>query len=201
MEKELEKFKSLRMFNPLSKRMKFSTKNMLVLTVYDGESGREAHRASPTRCVFYVDTDREKLGFIDWFLTSLQMNEFDDSMPFTGYVAHQPTKTTRVDAFGHAEYSNKNMLYFEAHDSTHEEDERVFSIGTDADKLALFELIVTGELDTILGMYGNAGLHFRTVKARIHMDADKAAESLEAKLPTEIAEQIVHEATDESTVD
>ena len=60
---------------------------------------------------------------------------------------------------------------------------------------------MTGELDTILGMYGNAGLHFRTVKARIHMDAEKAAESLEAKLPTEIAEQIVHEATDDSTVD
>ena len=47
-------------------------------------------------------------------------------------------------------------------------------------------------------MQGSAGLHFRTVKARFQMVADKAAQSLGTKLPTEIAEQIVYEATDES---
>ena len=188
------------MFNPLPKRMKYSTKNALVLTVASGESGREAHRASP-RFVFYVDTVGEKLAFIDWFLTSLQMDEFDGSMPFTGHVAHQPAKTTSVNAFGLAEYSHKSMLYFEAHYCQYEEDERVFPVGTDANKLALFELIMTGELDTIFGIQGSAGLHFRIVKARFPMDADKAAESLGAKLPTEIAEQIVEEAIDKSPVD
>jgi hypothetical protein len=172
--------------------MKFSTKNVLVLTVVSGES---------PKFVFYVDTDSEKLAFIDWFLTSLQMDEFDGIMPFDGHVAHQPAKTTGINAFGHAQYSHKSMLYFEAIYGKDEEDERVFPIGTDADKLALFELIVTGELDTIFGMQGSAGFHFRMVKARFPMDVDKAAESLGAKLPTEIAEQIVQEATDESLVD
>ena len=188
------------MFNPLPKRMKFSTKNVLVLTVVSGESSREAHRASPS-FVFYVDTDGEKLAFIDWFLTSLERDEFDGSMPFTGHVAHRPAKTTSVNVSGHAEYSHTSMLYFEANYCKYKKDERVFPIGTDGDKLALFELVVTGELDTIFGMQGYFGFRFRMVKARFPMDADKAAESLGAKLPTEIAEQIVEEATSDTTFD
>ena len=39
---------------------------------------------------------------------------------------------------------------------------------------SLFELIVAGELDTIFGMQGSTGLHFRKVKARCPMDSDKA---------------------------
>ena len=48
---------------------------------------------------------------------------------------------------------------------------------------------------------GSAGLHFRMVKARFPMDADKAAESLGTQLPTEIAEQIVHSSSKRRTED
>ena len=69
--------------------------------------------------------------------------------------------------------------------------ERVFSLGSDANKLALFEQIVSGELDEILG------LHFKKVKARVAMDTEKITEALETNLPMEIAERIVASAVSE----
>ena len=103
------------MFNPLPKRMKFSTKNVLVLTIVGGELGREAHRACP-RFVFFVDTDDEKLAFIEWFLTKLQVTDlFEDSMPFSGYIANTP--------------EGASMLYFESDYCEYEDDERILGRG------------------------------------------------------------------------
>ena len=84
-----------------------------------------------------------------------------------------------------------SALYFECKCEFLEEygaDERVFPLGFDANKLALFELIIAGELDTILG------LHFKKVKARVVMDTEKATKALETNLPVELAEKIVASA-------
>ena len=84
-----------------------------------------------------------------------------------------------------------SALYFECEFvflEEYGEDERVFPLGSDANKLALFELIIAGELDTILG------LHFKKVKARVVMDTEKATKALETNLPVELAEKIVASA-------
>ena len=70
-------------------------------------------------------------------------------------------------------------------------DEHVFPVGFDANKLALFEQMVSGELDEI------HGLHFKKVKARVAMDTEKTTEALETNLPMEIAEKIVASALSE----
>ena len=58
----------------------------------------------------------------------------------------------------------KRVLYFEAHNCDGEELERAFPITTDADKLALSELIITGELNELLGIQHSAGWTLRLVK-------------------------------------
>ena len=68
-------------------------------------------------------------------------------------------------------------------DEEYGEDERVFPLGSDANKLALFEQMVSGELDEI------HGLHFKKVKARVVMDTEKTIEALETNLPMEIADR------------
>ncbi len=43
-------------------------KEALVLTISYGGVGRDEHRACP-RFVFYIDTDAERIAFIDWYRT------------------------------------------------------------------------------------------------------------------------------------
>ena len=125
------------MENPAQKRMKFATKDALVLTFHNGESGAENNRQQP-RLAFYVDDEAEKLAFIEWFVDHAQSDQFRSTTAFDAHVVRHP------DA--------KFVLLFEAHYSHREKDERIFPIGSDADKLALFELIVTGELDKQMGV-------------------------------------------------
>jgi hypothetical protein len=158
--------------------MTFVTKEALVLTVSKGGVGRKEYRERP-RFVFYIDTDSEKLAFIDWFLTKLQVTDlFRNAMIFDGFIANFP--------------DGSSALYFECccPYEDYKEAERVFPLGSDANKLALFDLIVAGELDTIFGVCGSSGLYFKRVKAMVAMDAEKAAETLEAVLPADLANQI-----------
>jgi hypothetical protein len=148
---------------------------------------RHAPRArEPSRFVFYIDTDAEKIAFIDWYLTKLQDTDlFEDAGPFDPYMTNFPDGSI--------------ALYFECncnHD-TYEKDERVFPVGSDGSKLALSELIIAGELNTIFGGWCSCGLHFKKVKARVAMDTEKATEALENNLPMELAEKIVASAVSE----
>ena len=100
--------------------------------------------------------------------------------PFRAFIAQFPDGTS--------------ALYFECEFvllQEYGEDERVFPLGSDANKLALFELIIACELDEILG------LHFRKVKVRVPMDTEEATKALTAKLPVELAETIVASAVSE----
>jgi hypothetical protein len=161
--------------------MKFAMKEALVLTIPDGGYGPDRWRES-SRFVFYIDTDAEKIAFIDWYTTKLQVTDLfqNADTPFRGLMANFP--------------NGSSALYFECEFEfleEHGEDERVFPLGSDANKLALFEQIVSGELDEILG------LHFKKVKARVAMDTEKITEALETNLPMEIAERIVASAVSE----
>ena len=158
--------------------MKFAMKEALVLTISYGGVGREEHRTSP-RFVFYIDTDAEKIAFINWYLTKLQVTDLFQGLdtPFRGLMTNFP--------------DGSSALYFECEFEFLEEygeDERVFPLGSDTNKLALFELILAGELDTILG------LHFKKVKARVVMDTEEVTKALETNLPVELAEKIVASA-------
>ena len=92
-----------------------------------------------------------------------------------------------------------SALYFECNCGCeeYEKAERVFPLGSDANKLALFELIITGELGTIFGNMCSCGPDFKKVKARVAMDTEKTTEALETNLPMEIAEKIVASALSE----
>ena len=158
--------------------MKYAMKEALVLTIPDGGDGPDRWRSS-SRFVFYIDTDAEKIAFIDWYLIKLQVTDLFQGLytPFRGLMANFP--------------DGSSALYFECEFEFLEEYgdlERVFPLGSDANKLALFELIIAGELDTILG------LHFKKVKARVVMDTEKATKALETNLPVELAEKIVASA-------
>ena len=137
------------------------------------------------RFVFYIDTDAEKIAFIKWYLEKLQTTDlFEEATPFDAFVANFPDGTS--------------ALYFESKLQEYDAAERVFPLGTDADKLALFEQILAGELGTIFGDNTMAGLHFKKVKARVAMDTERATEALaEAGLPAELAETIVSSAVHE----
>ena len=164
--------------------MKYAMKEALVLTIPDGGDGPGRWRAS-SRFVFYIDTDAEKIAFIDWYVKNVDTMFKHLDTPFRAFIAQFPDGTS--------------ALYFESTDSESESessdygevDERVFPLGSDANKLALFELIIACELDEILG------LHFRKVKVRVPMDTEEATKALTAKLPVELAETIVASAVSE----
>ena len=50
--------------------MKYAMKEALVLTIPDGGDGPGQWRAS-SRFVFYIDTDAEKIAFIDWYVKNV----------------------------------------------------------------------------------------------------------------------------------
>ena len=130
--------------------MKFAMKEALVLTIPDGGDGPDRWRLS-SRFVFYIDTDAEKIAFIDWYTTKLQVTDLfqNADTPFRGLMANFP--------------NGSSALYFECEFEfleEHGEDERVFPLGSDANKLALFELIDAGELCTIFGGMCSCGLEF-----------------------------------------
>ena len=163
--------------------MKFAMKEALVLTIPDGGDGPDRWRLS-SRFVFYIDTDAEKIAFIDWYITRLDtarwLFEHLDT-PFRAFIGKFP--------------NGSGALYFECEFEfleEHGEDERVFPLGSDANKLALFEQMVSGELDKV------HGLLFNKVKARVAMDTEKTIEALETNLPLEIAEKIVASAISEN---
>ena len=163
--------------------MKYAKKEALVLTIPDG-SGKWVW----SRFVFYIDTEAEKIAFIDWYVKNVDNGTMFEYLatPFRALIAKFPDGTS--------------ALYFESPDpesesesSDHGEvDERVFPLGSDANKLALFELIIACELNEI------HGLDFRKVKVRVPMDTEEATNALTAKLPVELAETIVASAVSEN---
>ena len=158
--------------------MKYAMKEALVLTIPDGGDGPDRWRLS-SRFVFYIDTDAEKIAFIDWYLIKLQVTDLFQGVdtPFRGLMTNFP--------------DGSSALYFECMFEFHEEygeDERVFPVGSDANKIALADQIIAGELDTFFGLYLNK------VKARVAMDTEKATKALETNLPVELAEKIVASA-------
>ena len=162
--------------------MKYAMKEALVLTIPDGGDGPDRWRSS-SRFVFYIDTDAEKIAFIDWYLIKLQVTDLFQGVDtcFRGLMTNFP--------------DGSSALYFECKFEFLEEygeDESVFPLGSDANKLALFEQMVSGELDEI------HGLHFKKVKARVAMDTEKTIEALETNLPMESAEKIVASAISEN---
>ena len=159
--------------------MKYAMKEALVLTIPDGGDGPDRWRSS-SRFVFYIDTDAEKIAFIDWYLIKLQVTDLFQGVdtPFRGLMANFP--------------DGSSALYFECEFEFFEEYgdlEYVFPLGSDANKLALFEQMVSGELYTLL-----QGLDFKKVKARVVMDTEMATKALETTLPVELAEKIVASA-------
>ena len=104
--------------NPTQKRMRFATKDALVLTFDNGQFGVENNHQQP-RFVFYVDDDAEKLEFVEWFIKSVQSEQFSSTAPFDAHVIRT------LDA--------KCVLFFESHDCDGEKDERVFPISSDTD--------------------------------------------------------------------
>ena len=64
-------------------------KEALVLTIPDGGDGPDRWRLS-SRFVFYIDTDAEKIAFIDWYLIKLQVTDLFEHMdtPFHGRMAN-----------------------------------------------------------------------------------------------------------------
>ena len=161
--------------------MKFAMKEALVMTLSDGTFGREAHAASP-RFVFYIDTDAEKIQVVDWYIRKLQTTDlFEGVTPFDGFITDFPNGCKAL-------YFECNCPYVDGY----ADEERLFPIGNDVEKLALFQLIIDGELDTIF-----AGLHLKKVKARVAMDTEKVTEVLKTNLPAEIAGMIVASAVAE----
>ena len=73
-------------------------------------------------------------------------SQFNIILPFDAFMANFP--------------DGSSALYFERNCGCdeYEKAERVFPIGSDANKLALFELIITGELGTIFGNTCSCGL-------------------------------------------
>ena len=177
-------------FSPQPLRtVEYVTKQTLVVLTSDHQVHRRpaAHRACPP-AAFFIDTDAERVVFVDWLVTTLTTdspNEFEDALEFRGLIVEFPTDGSRA-------------LYFESRYTygpcEKEFYERVFRIDTVADKLALFELILAGELHEIFGGYGDGGgLRFKTVKARVAIDTTKAVVTLceATQLPLELAEKIV----------
>ena len=134
--------------------MKFAMKEALVLTIPDGGNGPDRWRLS-SRFMFYVDTDAEKIAFIDWYLTKLEVTELFDS-PFHAFTGKFPDGSDALYF---------QCMYDDLPDSDEDkENERVFPIGSDANKLALADQIIAGELDMFFSPY------LTTVRARVPVE-------------------------------
>ena len=97
--------------------MKYAMKEALVLTIPDGGDGPDRYHLS-SRFVFYIDTDAEKIAFIDWYLTKLQVTDlFEGAGPFDAFMANFP--------------DGSSALYFECNCGCeeYEKAERVFPLG------------------------------------------------------------------------
>lgn len=77
--------------------MKFAMKEALVLTIPDGGYGPDRWRES-SRFVFYIDTDAEKIAFIDWYTTKLQVTDLfqNADTPFRGLMANFPNGSSAL---------------------------------------------------------------------------------------------------------
>ena len=78
--------------------MKYAMKEALVLTTPDGGDGHGQSSAS-SRLVFYIDTDAERIAFIDWYVkkvdTMKSLFEHLDTPPFVHSLLQ--TDQTRLD--------------------------------------------------------------------------------------------------------
>ena len=114
--------------------MEYGTKTAFVLAFCSGDTGPDQYR-------FYIDTDAEKIAFIEWCAANLQLFKSKDA--FHGYLCQFPC--------------GGGGLYFEQNEYEYvkaggeEEDCMpgiIYPIRNDAEKLALFEQICNGELNT-----------------------------------------------------
>ena len=152
---------------------------MLVLTAYGATNNVYA---------FPIETDADKVRFVKWMINNLDDPIFSiETIPFALKSAYyiQPNP-------GDVQF--KAAIYCESMYSQDSHDERVFLVGTDTQKLAFFDMMMQGELDTIFGHHGEQGLFYKFVDARLPMDAEQAAQDLANIVPTELAELIVEHA-------
>ena len=148
---------------PQQKRMRFTTKQALVITL-----SQNTPDPPETPFAFYVDTDDEKIAFIDWFVEHFQSGGFQDFADFEAREGWLPGK--------------RQAIYFEAKFGTEgksdpRKQERLFPIADEGEKLALFAYIAAGELDMILCPCGN-GVHINQVKAAVKLDAEEATAAI-----------------------
>ena len=133
--------------------MKFAMKETLVVTLPRG-----GDTCDDTRYVHYVDTDEEKLAFISWFLENLNRSILDENSYFRGLVARFPDASLAL-------YFQRQQFAFPL-----QEEECVFPLRNDADKLALFDMIVAGVLDGLLDEHYPGGPSFKKVKTKVAVD-------------------------------
>ena len=73
--------------------MKYASKEALVLTVRNYiPFDRVSYRETP-RFVFYIDTDKEKIAFIDWYLERIHLSDelfCGVHLPFDGLICSFP---------------------------------------------------------------------------------------------------------------
>ena len=160
---------------PKQKRMKFTTKQALVLTLSNADVSPD------TPFAFYVDTDIEKIAFVNWFVQHFQSGGFRDFVNFEAHEVWSP--------------EGKRAIYFEAifgtegqHDPTKQE--RLFPIASEGEKLALFSYVAAGDLDAILCPHG-CGVHVKLVTAAVKLDAGGATLAIANKVPQAVAQEIV----------
>ena len=160
--------------------MKFATKEALVIDDLSDTGNIEENRV-----VAYIDTDSEKIAFVDWFI--MKLKSFDSARDI--FIIN-------ISKF----LDGSGVLYFECiDDKVYEfgQYECLFPFDTPADKLALFHLIITGELDFQIRSFD---LRLHRYKARVAMDTERATEVLTTNLPVELAEKIVTVAVSKDVV-
>ena len=161
--------------------VKYLVREALVVTLHcGGPLLPDVHRSREDfkhqeRYRFYIDTDKDKLEFIDWYLDMQDEDFFHENMHFHGLVNH-----------------SRLFIYYVTNFPTDDElkkEELVLPIATVRDKLALFEQLtqgISGPLAAICGNLGGATLLFDKVRARVpiyELDFGEDEPDGEATLP------------------
>jgi len=136
--------------------MDFGTKTAFVITLSSGSE-------------FYIDTDAEKIAFIDWFLANLQM--FENESEFRGYMCKFQCGTDAL-------YLEQRTEHVYADETN---PEIIYPVRNDEEKLALFEQICKGELST----YVDEFIWLKNINVRVLINKKKTAELL-TQVPIEL---------------
>ena len=138
-----------------------------------------------TPFAFYVDTNAEKVAFVDWFVNQFQSGGFGDYVHFEAHEVWLP--------------GERKAIYFEANFGLEGENdpmkqERLFPIADEGEKLALFQYIAAGRLDEILCPCGSSGeVLIKPVKAVVKFEVEEASAALQTQLPQVLADRVINQ--------